>query len=148
VTNVGSLDTDDVDVGGSNFVSNGDFVGMLTITGHKQTGTTNTTTYNGLKGIVRHMVQFGNWVPDGSQVAVVWSLEVLENPGTYRIRNVTDSETISEQTNLSIGKYGFGPVNYTPSTTESAVRIDLEAKNSNGNTTKALGPVITFGVKL
>lgn len=148
VTNVGALDTDDVDVGGSDFVSNGDFVGMLTLTGHELTGTTNSTSYNGLQNLVRHMVQFGNWVPDASQPAVVWSLQVSNNQGNYRIRNVTDAETISEQTNLSIGKHGFGPINYTPSTTGSVVRIDLEAKNDNGNTTKAIGPVITFGVKL
>lgn len=148
LTNASSVNTDNLDIGGSDFVASGDFLPLMTWNASDITSSTSSQTYVGTSSILRRQTTWDTWLPSGAQSAVYWTGQITDNEADIKLINTTDSENVDERLNVPTGKFHFGPVNYTPSTTGSGVEIRLYHKNDNGNTTTVGHPMAIWGVQL
>lgn len=141
----GSVSIEDVDVGTSDFVSTGDFVGMINIGPTTDEATTTSTSYVDL-GILSREIQWDRWLPSDAQSAFIANISVSTSVGDIRLRNTTDAENVFEE--LETGRVNTGPTNYTPTTQNDFIELQLQAKDDAGDQTGAIDPVVDLGVQL
>lgn len=135
--------------------SDGDFLALDT-QGNISTQTINTssTTYGGDENSHKHSIVWNNIVPSGEQSAVWSYAETTEIPSTetvdIRLQNVTDNETIFEQTGItSVKEFTFGPKNYTPATMDSVIHLQWQIRTDPGDNWSRVGYVqTTIGIIL
>lgn len=149
-----SVRTDDLDVGGADFVASGNFIPWYTtVSPQDRVFSFTDTTYTGNADFYSAQVVWGGLFPSEVQTAVFGQVRV--KPGTdesvsLRLRNNIDSEVIQEETGITSDQVvTFGPVNYTPTTTSSRVLIIFQWKEDNGvNSTAIENPMVSYGIQL
>lgn len=156
ISNVGSLSTDDLGIGSSNFVESGDplIIGPnFEVVSDQRSYSTTSTTYENTP--TEHFRGFTQWdleIPANADGYAVFYCNV--NPGTdetvdVQLFNETDDEVMLEQTgissfaNLSLS----GP--YTPTTTSGRIEIRTRIRTSNGaNSSEILNEQASLGIQL
>ena len=144
---VGSLDADQVDVGGSRFAETGDTVITPTwgVAAQRSFSTTTQSYQNSIDWFLIPSVQWDVIVPDAAQ-GVIYSHVNPTDTMDVRLRNTTDGETIFEQTGSS-GRVQT-TVEYTPTTTNNTINIYWEIRSPDGSSVTAVDPWVSIGRKL
>jgi len=142
ISNVGALtadsvNTDNLNIGGSDFVSTGDFMPYYTFGGADTLETTTNSTYTDvLTSEAEPRLIWDSLFPSEVTTAIVVNvgIDAKSDPTDFRIFNLTDSETLIEQTGVSglSDTISIGPVNYRPTTTSDNVVLTPQLRNSDG----------------
>jgi hypothetical protein len=146
---VGTAEVDDLDIGDSDFVTQGDFIGLVTKQSYQRKFSTTSTSYVRDRDFFEWSVQWDTSVNPDVQGGVRYSFIGLAGSGEtidVRLHNTTDAETIVEITDA-----GFETdfVEYAPTTTSTIVFIDYEIRTSPGDAESTLrSPEATIGVQL
>lgn len=133
-----SLNTEDVDVGQSDFVSTGDFVYLIQAN-YAEGTTTTSSSYSPYNEVETELTFAWDDVFSGNvqgQCYVSASLFNNNDAINFRIQNTTDGETVIEQTGITGGSQNIaiGPVDYTPTTTSNPIVIQPEFSNQDNST--------------
>jgi len=144
-----SLSTDDIDIAGSGFASQGDFLAVgpsYSATGENLTDTSGG--YTGDASFWRHLTRWDRWLPDGAQGAVVIHTRVEGDNGDVRLYNQSFNEVIAERTGISTNAaITIGPVNYTPGSTTATFAHQIQVR-TGGSSTSVDFPTAHFGIQL
>lgn len=82
-------------------------------------------------------IQWDHIAPAGVQTEVVLTYDAVPNGDSLSVRvyNPTDGETVIEETGVSTaGLRTVGPVDYSPTTTNSAITLGGAVKNADNST--------------
>jgi len=132
----------------------GDFLPLYTLTPTDPQLSTTSTTYVKDWSYFHYRLKW-NDIFQGKASQVYLAGQAL--PGTdetedFRLRNATDGETLLENTGMT-GNYGhwftLGPVDYTPSSKDSIITLQVELRTSPGaNSSSTSRTVVVLGVKI
>ena len=152
LTNVGSLNTDDLDIGASDFLSPGAFIGTgPSVTANPAHGlSTTSSSYVSSADYARvRLVWDDDWRDSDTQGAVLTNARWGgAGTGDLRYRNTIDGENVFEQTGLSGGTNINRIDNYTPTTTSNTITLQPEIKSTDGNTVLLNSANVDHGVQV
>jgi hypothetical protein len=136
---VPAINTDDIDIGSADLVSSGNFLGVGPSLPHygQELSTTNTN-WTSDETFHQYRVIWDNWAPSDAQTAVSYVYRTLTSVGDIRLRNVTDSENVFKDLDVSSGTINSNVINYTPTTTSSSILLRLEIQTNDGGTSTAI----------
>jgi hypothetical protein len=149
------VNTEELDIGGSDFASSGDYIPQYTFgpNANRQLSFTNTG-YDNDGDLSRIHVEWDKLFPSDVQSAVFGEI-FISTVGTdetidVRVFNGVDGETVAEQTGITTtGLISLGPVNYEPLTTTDRIALRWEWRESNGaNPSEVRIPYIVLGAQL
>lgn len=133
-----SVSTDDLDIGGSDFAASGDFLALATYDmGAVRTFSTSSSGYDGSDDFGRWNLVWDDLFPADATTAVSGVIVAL--PGTdvtqeVRLQNVSDGETIFEETGItSTSVIEFSPTQYRPTTDSGRILVQWETKVETGS---------------
>lgn len=146
------LSVEETDIGGKDYIKTGQFDPRFSLSPHSTRSLSDGSgSYNADPGWIYHRVTWDIELPQAnSAVYVTWDAANAGSGETLDVRlyNDTDGETIVEKTGAD-GSTSMGPVTYTPPTTASPIRIQLEVRSSPGtNSSTVFNPNVVFGVQL
>lgn len=145
-----SVDTDDLDISGKNFVEANDKLGVISVANPTDIASTTSNSYQTVL-INRWRIKWNSFFP--ANASAVWTLnyrvDTNDDQLDTRIQNLSDGETVLEDT----GETGIGnrtlQATYTPTTKSNQIIFALEIRNSDGASTVAIGnPSVVVGVQL
>ena len=142
-----SLDTEDLDIGGEDLASSGDFIGQFTLSNYQETFQTTATSYTGDEAYALWYFDESLWPDD---VDLAWSYIFRAVPGSgetmgVRLQNIGMDTTILEQTGIdSAQTYRLGPVTYRP-TSSVPNRIQPEIKTDVGSNASLIRRSVVYG---
>ena len=144
-TDTDALNAGSVDIG--NFVSSGDFVPLVTFGPNEQrTFSTTGTSYTNNLDWAAFIVNWDDNIPENGQPAVSYSIfEQGGNQLDVRLQNVTDGETVFEET--GVNGVETGVVNYNAAST-GRLFFNWEIKSPDGSTQTGDRPMAALGVQL
>jgi hypothetical protein len=146
-----TLEADDIGIGSSDFVSNGDFVAVGPSWGPMSVDKFATTqnSYENDADQINGYLDAGRF-PSGSQIAVESLLTADPGSGSMDVRllNARDAETVWEETNIS-SRTDLSKLNsYTPFTTSGITFYRLQIKSNTGDSVTVNNPIFNWGIQL
>lgn len=141
---------DDLDIGSNDFVSTGDFAAIGPAwSSFQRTFSTTSTSYTSDAAHFNANTVWDTWAPADATTAILTEGVMGGSAGDVRLQNVTDSETIFEELDLSAGT-GISRIDsYTPTTTASTVRLSLEVRTNDSGSSSDLNDFhVSAGVQL
>lgn len=148
-----TTDADDLDIGGSDFLTTGTFIPSYTFnTVSKREVTFSNTTFQGDDQLINTKFEWEDMFPSEVQTAVMGGVFV-STVGTsetidLEIRNTVDAETVTNLTGITTtGMQMQAPVAYTPTTTTSHTKYQWRWRESDGSNSSAVAdPFLVFGI--
>jgi hypothetical protein len=157
VLNVGTLsatavNTEDLDIGTADFVSDGDFIGVgISWNSDTQLSlSTSTSTYTTDIAFFRGFGVWDDWVPSDANPAIYTFVRggASSLDKDVRLRNTTDGETVWEETGLSGGYQISRFDEYTPTTTGQESEYNIEIRDNDGGGADIFNVQAVLGVQL
>jgi len=149
---VDSLTTEDANIGGSEFVSNGTFLPIISFGAEENRLTTTNTSYSAVGRTQFHpRLIYDDIFTDDQQGA--WSLTARfeADTTTMDVRIITQgsAETVLEDTGISSAvNKTIGPTNFTPNNQSVVRNYQIEMRSGNGTAVDILDPTVVVGVQL
>lgn len=144
-----SVDTDDLDIGGTDLFATSDFVSFKTFPQQRGDWSTTSTSYTSDHAYMIIRLQWDKLPAAVDSVQTFGQLDGSSEPTDLRLRNIDDGENIFEITNkASVTKFERVDT-YTPTTTNSLIAIRPEIRADDGNNSATLNQlVVSPGVQL
>lgn len=154
ITNLGSLQTDNLDIGSADFVSSGDVVpvAFFSMDSPNTNVSVSSSNYQAIPGNMNLIIQWDDLVP--SDVTGVVNIATSAVPGsdetyTLKMQNNADGESMVNLSTLVSDKIRSGWTTYTPTTTGSAIRLFPEHKTEPASNSSSMkGLVFAIGWQL
>jgi hypothetical protein len=143
----GAVDANSVNTGGNRFVETGDtFITPTWGPSGQRSFSTSSQNYENLTTwFLVPSVQWDIIVPDAAQ-GVIYTHVNPTSTMDVRLQNVTDGETVFEQTGSS-GRVQT-TVEYTPTTTSDSINLFWEIRSPDGSSVEAVDPWASIGRQL
>jgi hypothetical protein len=148
-TNLASVSTDDLDIGGSDLLSSGDFaaIGPTLAWQKTQQTSTSSTSYVTVDQNEANVI-WDNWEPSGATTAVLSMFRVSGGTNAdVRLNNPVNSEAVFEG-NFADGESVTRTDTYTPTSASSRTLYQFEFRQPDGNSTILARAQATAGVQL
>lgn len=128
-----SVDAEDLDIGGTDLLTTGDFVGFFPMTSKRDRFSTTSTSYVADGGYAQDPVHWDELPASVDSIQTFLRYFGLDEPIDVRLRNTTDGENVFELTDLTTLEYASRIDQYTPTTTNSFIRLRPEIRADDGD---------------